>query len=219
MIVSIRILALCGLAALSGCSGTGLNGTAPRSAITHDASGAAVFPGFSIGPPPGIRWVEETPPRLPAADGSQYRIVFRKAAETGRLSILAVVMTKPVPPDFQRRLLPPGARQDFLRMLISGQQEADRNVDGQLRVVWSKYAMDNSMGYDCFRHDSMTEDRGVPGSGGAVSTMDVHAFTCLSPNSEFVAEFGYSQRVPPGAAPADIASEGEAFLRGFRFTD
>jgi hypothetical protein len=218
-----RIATLATVLLLAGCAGGGsqsLGEAMATPASLHDATGAAVFPGFTVLPPPGRRWTEqafEVAP--PASDGTQYRVAYYRRPPRDGLKIIALVITRPIPAAVRSGLTTAAARQDYLRALIASQQRAEHALGnaGRMRVRSSNYVMSNTSGYECYRHDSTTEDRGIPNSLGGTTT-EAHTLACLSPDNSFVAEFGYSQAVPTDTASADMAAEGEAFLRGFRFT-
>ena len=185
---------------------------------TPDPKDRMQFSGFSILPPPGEHWVE-IPIR---GEHGRWKIIvmFGKIVPqgdptAGPHSVYAMAESNDVPAPFD--LSTAEARQRFLRFVMETSVEANKVAAGRAHLLSQEAALDQSIGYECFRHDLVAEDVGVKGFEGRAFIMDMHMYTCLDPTHKQLVRLTYSQRTPRGQAAIDLTQEGEGFLKSLSF--
>jgi DNA-binding beta-propeller fold protein YncE len=176
------------------------------------------FPGFSVAPPSGPRWV--IVPSMPANEGPVSVIVAfgRRPDPAGRPqdahTVLATVATR----DLRRTF---SGADEYLRFEESETAPAiARMASARHRVISAITQLDPRRGANCVKYDYAVEDTGLPGANGEPFTFALHGYRCLHPRSpRYSVDVGYSERYRSGGAPLDVAGEVAPFLDGFAFTD
>lgn len=182
-----------------------------------------VFSGFSIVPPQGENWIET--PRLPEPDPNSHAVqarlsfvkVMPQTEELGPHSIYAKVDTIFLS-DWDRRLAltdPHGFMQFRMKYTLANIKVS---ITGKQQLISQQASLDRSVGYECFKYDLRAQDSDVSGFPDFTFLIDFHAYECIDPSAKLIVTLYYSQRVNHAGTSADIAREGEGFLKSIKFT-
>ncbi len=174
--------------------------------------------GFSFVAPQGENWIEG--PRKPEPDPSNYGLVHRLAfvkilpqdEERGPHTVIANVYTMRM--SRQNMTIDP---KEFLRFRMRTAMASDKVAKTPTVSISKKAELDETLGYQCFRYDTVLENRGVSGFRGVPFNVDNHVMECIAPSREFLVRMQYGQMTPPDVEPVNITQEGEDFLKSLQF--
>jgi hypothetical protein len=173
--------------------------------------------GFSLTSPQGENWIEG--PREPLPDpknhGTVHRLRFIKlfpqqegaALHAGGADVFTMFPAYK-PPD----------PKDFMRFRLRGTMAFDKSLSNRYTLS-QKGELDDSLGYECFRYETVFEIRNVEGQKDVPFTVRNRMMECLSPARNLAVRLVYGQMTAPGIEPADMTAEGEEFFRSLRFSD
>ncbi len=173
--------------------------------------------GFSIVAPQGENWIEG--PREPAPDqknhGTIHRIRFFKlfpqhegaALHAGGADVFTMFPAQK-----------PLDSKDFMRFRLRGTMAFDKALTNR-HTLSQKGEPDDSLGYECFKYETVFENRNVEGQKDVPFTVRNRMMECLSPSRNLVVRLTYGQMTAPGVEPTDMTSEGEEFFKSLRFSD
>jgi hypothetical protein len=173
--------------------------------------------GFSFAAPQGENWIEG--PREPAPDpknhGTVHRLRFFKlfpqqegaALHAGGADVFTMF------PAYK----PPNPK-DFMQFRLRGTMAFDKALTSR-NTLSQKGGLDDSLGYECFKYETVFEIRNVEGHKDVPFTVRNRMVECLSPSRNLVVRLIYGQMTAPGVQPADMTAEGEEFFRSLRFAD
>ncbi len=163
--------------------------------------------GFSILPPQGEGWFVAEPSPSPGEAWRTVATFVRRAGDQPGAAIWATVTTAELGMPFQT---PEQLVQQILQTRRAELQT------GRLRLL--EFRSGPGPGPGCHRYDAVTEDRGVPEFPGETFVVTLHHAICLHPSAPTVAvNLGYNERRRRGQPAADLAGEGEPFLRSLQF--
>ena len=164
------------------------------------------FPGVSFVAPSGEGWFR-SPTTLRRAQRGEDVASFFKLTGTETHSVLAAVQIGRIQP----------SSESALEQLKSTVAQRVGNP-GRFHPTSIKTNADASISSECIRYDLAGEDLGVPGHVGLRFVAEQHGLICVHPQGrDVIMNFEYSERRLPSDAAADLAAEGERFLRSIRF--
>jgi len=191
-----------------------------RFASNPEAEKRIVFTEFSVLAPQGENWIEG--PRLPEPPTKDFGIreimkfskLLPQDDRHGPHTALATVSVMRTTATTKAAIRKDASAFLGFRMGIVAQS----NDVGRMKLVWRQGQLDTSLGYQCFRFDFLSEDRGVPLFKDVPFKMYGHDMECISPSSDFIVALHYSERVPPEEEPVGLFRDCEVFMRSLQFS-
>jgi virginiamycin B lyase len=213
---------------LALCLGFGC--VSPRSAQRpdkpiQDPARRYEFPGFSVLPPQGPRWVVS--PVTPAEPASNLALVPQS-----NLLVFSRRLEQSVtsdPRSMHRALITVGTRdlgahpvktlQEYLAFEQKRMAElVGTQVAPTFRLLSSKFEVDATMP-NCLRFEQTAEDKGVPEFPGVPFISQIRGYRCLHPQwPRYVVSVAYDDEHLSGVEPFHVDAEIEPALHGLRLT-
>ncbi len=176
--------------------------TAPLLTVLACVGLAEDFPGMSIEPPAGDRWVQ--------VQRTTHTLVWMRRTDHADMTMGVALLTQRVNGEF-------GSHEDFSRWV---RRTKESNPDPRrFRLVSSVIEPAGDRWPSCVRYATVIEDRGAGGGEESFLRLRVAGVACLHPEEpgRFV-DAQYSARMPSGMElSAELEAEGQAFVDSLIF--